>query len=97
MPSVNLSGVLIDPIGDFSEGDAFRFTHQNTVGNTIKGAISNFTVPANGAYSIDLEYGDILVEYKAFEARRYVQFGVATIDANTTATTLPELIISLGG
>ena len=97
MPSHNLTGVIIDPIGDYSVGDEFRFITTRTTGRSIRGSRSLFTVPQNGAYNIDLEYGDIFIEYRAVENAAWYIIGTVTIDENTTATTLPELIRQAGG
>lgn len=97
MPSVNLAGVIIDPIGDYSVGDEFRFITQRTTGRSIRGSQTLFTVPVGGAYNLDIEYGEISIEYRAVENSSWYVIGTATIDASTTATTLPELIRQTGG
>jgi hypothetical protein len=94
MAHITLAGVLLDPTGEFSVGDKVRFTHQSTTGNTIKSAVSGFTVPPNGAYSINLEYGLVLVEYSD-SSGQFKNLGVATVNATNTATSIPELLNAL--
>jgi hypothetical protein len=95
MAHITLAGVLLDPTGEFSVGDKVKFTHQSTTGNTIKSAVSVITVPPNGAYSINLEYGLVLVEYNDYRIGQYRNLGVATVNATNTATSIPELLNAL--
>jgi hypothetical protein len=92
MAHITLAGVLLDPTGEFSVGDKVRFTHQSTTGNTMKSAVSVLKVPPNGAYSIDLEYGLVLVEYNDYRLGQYRNLGIATVNATNTATSIPELL-----
>jgi hypothetical protein len=92
MAHITLAGVLLDPTGEFSVGDRVRFTHQSTTGNTMRSAVSEIIVPPNGAYSIDLEYGLVLVEYNDYRLGQYRNLGVATVNATNTATSIPELL-----
>jgi hypothetical protein len=92
MAHITLAGVLLDPTGEFSVGDKVRFTHQSTTGNTMKSAVSVLKVPPNGAYSINLEYGLVLVEYNDYRLGQYRNLGVATVNATNTATSIPELL-----
>jgi hypothetical protein len=92
MAHITLAGVLLDPTGEFSVGDRVRFTHQSTTGSTMRSAVSEIIVPPNGAYSIDLEYGLVLVEYNDYRLGQYRNLGVATVNATNTATSIPELL-----
>jgi lysophospholipase L1-like esterase len=92
MAHITLAGVLLDPTGEFSVGDRVKFTHQSTTGNTMRSAVSEIIVPPNGAYSIDLEYGLVLVEYNDYRLGQYRNLGVATVNATNTATSIPELL-----
>jgi hypothetical protein len=95
MAHITLAGVLLDPTGEFSVGDRVRFTHQSTTGNTMRSAVSELIVPPNGAYSINLEYGLVLVEYNDYRLGQYRNLGVATVNATNTATSIPELLNAL--
>jgi hypothetical protein len=95
MAHITLAGVLLDPTGEFSVGDKVKFTHQSTTGSTIKSAVSVITVPPNGAYSINLEYGLVLVEYNDYRLGQYRNLGIATVNATNTATSIPELLNAL--
>jgi hypothetical protein len=95
MAHITLAGVLLDPTGEFSVGDKVRFTHQSTTGNTIKSAVSVLKVPPNGGYSVNLEYGLVLVEYNDYRLGQYRKLGVATVNATNTATSIPELLNAL--
>jgi hypothetical protein len=92
MAHITLAGVLLDPTGEFSVGDRVKFTHQSTTGNTMRTAVSEIIVPPNGAYSIDLEYGLVLVEYNDYRLGQYRNLGIATVNATNTATSIPELL-----
>jgi hypothetical protein len=92
MAHITLAGVLLDPTGEFSVGDRVKFTHQSTTGSTMRSAVSEIIVPPNGAYSIDLEYGLVLVEYNDYRLGQYRNLGVATVNATNTATSIPELL-----
>lgn len=94
MSFINLTGVIVDPDGAYSVGDEFRFVHQTTTGSTIKGAISSFVVPLDGSYNIDLQYGNILIEYKPIETGSFEVQGIVTVNQDTLVTTLPELLNS---
>ena len=95
MAHITLAGVLLDPTGEFAVGDKVRFTHKSTTGETIMGAISVLTVPPNGAYSIDLEYGLVFVEYMDYRRGQWCNLGVATVNATNPATSIPELLNAL--
>ena len=95
MAHITLSGVLLDPTGEFSVGDKVRFTHKSTTGDTIKTATSELTIGPTGAYSVNLEYGLVLVEYNDVKRRQYQNLGVVTVNAENPATTIPELLNAL--
>jgi hypothetical protein len=95
MAHITLSGVLLDPTGEFAVGDKVRFTHKSTTGETIMGAISVLNVPPNGAYSIDLEYGLVFVEYMDYRRGQWCNLGVATVNGTNPATSIPELLNAL--
>lgn len=95
MASINLSGVLLDPTGEFAVGDKVRFTHKSTTGETVQSAVSVLTIDPTGAYNIDLEYGLVLVEYNDVRTRQYKNLGVATVNQDNPATSIPELLNAL--
>lgn len=95
MASINLSGVLRDPTGEFAVGDKVRFTHKSTTGETPESAVSELTIGPTGAYNIDLEYGLVLVEYNDVRRRQYKNLGVATVNQDNPATSIPELLNAL--
>lgn len=92
MASITLSGTLLDPNSAFAVGDVIRFTHKSTTGNTLSGAVSLLTIDQTGSYSISLEYGLVLVEYKDSKNLQFKNLGVATVNANNPAVSLPELM-----
>jgi len=95
MASINLSGVLLDPTGEFAVGDNIRFTHKSTTGETVEDAISVLTIGVTGAYNINLEFGLVLVEYKDVRRSHYKNLGVATVNGTNPATSIPELLNAL--
>lgn len=92
MASILLTGTLLDPNSDYATGDQVRFTHQTTTGETIRGAVSYFTVRPDGQYSIELQYGLILIEYKDVREPHFRPRGVVTVNQDSTATDLPSLL-----
>jgi hypothetical protein len=92
MASINLTGVLRDPTGEFSNRNKIRFTHNTTTGQTPKGFSSVHTIVSDGSYDIDLEYGNVLIETHDALNRRWVSSGVITINSDTPATDLPSLL-----
>ena len=92
MAHITLAGTLRDPDGNFAVGDKIRFTHNSTTGETVKSAMAVLTIDPSGVYSIDLEYGLVLVEYKDSRDASFKNLGVATVNATNTATSIPELL-----
>ena len=92
MASIILNGTLLDPSSKLAIGDEIRFTHRTTTGSTIQSAQSSLTIGVSGAYSIELQYGLILVEYKDYGSQQFKNLGVVTVNQDSTATTLPELL-----
>ena len=95
MANITLAGTLRDPNGDLAVGDKIRFTHKSTTGETVKSASSILTIDPTGVYSVDLEYGLILVEYKDARNSQFENLGVATVNGTNPATTIPELLSAL--
>ena len=92
MAHITLSGVLLDPTGEFSVGDRVRFTHRTSTGDTVKTAQSMLTIPPDGSYNIDLEYGEVLVEYSDYRKPDFKNVGVVIVNQDSTATSIPELL-----
>lgn len=92
MANITLSGTLLDPNSGFAARDKIRFTHKTTTGSTLKGSVSTLVIGADGAYSIDLQYGLVLVERRDSTKSQYINLGVVTVNADNPATTLPELL-----
>ena len=95
MAFITLSGTLLDPNGDLAVGDQIRFTHKSTTGETVESAVSLITVDPAGAYSLPLQYGLVLVEYKDVRTQQFKNLGVATVNQDNPATSIPELLNSL--
>jgi len=95
MAFITLSGTLLDPNGDLAVGDQIRFTHNSTTGETVEGAVSIITVNPAGTYSLNLQYGLVLVEYKDTRTQQFKHLGVATVNGSNPATTIPELLNAL--
>jgi len=92
MASKNFSGVLREPLGALADNDKLRFTHATTTGETLKGSRSYTVIASNGAYDFNLEYGQILIESWNENNKKWVIQGTVTVNADTTATTLPALL-----
>jgi len=95
MAHITLAGTLLDPTSELAVGDQVRFTHKSTTGETIKSAVSLLTIPPTGDYSIDLQYGLVLVEYKDVRKSQFKNLGVATVNQDNPATSIPELLNAL--
>jgi hypothetical protein len=95
MAFINLAGTLLDPNSEFAVGDKIRFTHKSTTGETIQGAVSVLTIPPDGMYDIDLQFGLVLVEYKDVRKSQFENRGVATVNGTNPATSIPELLNAL--
>ena len=95
MAFITLSGTLLDPNGDLAVGDQIRFTHKSTTGETVESAVSLITVSPAGTYSLPLQYGLVLVEYKDVRTQQFKNLGVATVNQDNPATSIPELLNAL--
>jgi hypothetical protein len=94
MAFITLAGTIQDPNSDMSIGDQIRFTQQSTTGQTLKGAISVVTVSVLGTYSVNLQYGLVLVEYRSVKTPTFRSLGIKTVNADNPATSIPELLIA---
>jgi hypothetical protein len=92
MANITLAGILKDSIGQIDVGAIVTFTHLTTTGQTIKGTSNNFVVPPDGAYSINVEYGQIRIDYTTRFTERFV--AIVLVNSDSTATTLPDLLLS---
>jgi hypothetical protein len=94
MAFITLAGSLQDPNSDMSIGDQIRFTQQSTTGQTLKGAVSVVTISVLGTYSVNLQYGLVLVEYRSVKTPSFRSLGIKTVNADNPATSIPELLIA---
>ena len=92
MAFITLAGSLKDPNSDLSIGDQVRFTQQSTTGETLEGAVSVVTISVLGTYSVNLQYGLVLVEYRNAKNPNFKSLGIKTVNSNNPATSIPELL-----
>ena len=91
MASINLSGILLNPQGVADGGAVLKFTLLTTTGSTISSSKSQFRVPKNGAYDIDIVYGNLRIDYtNKYGSSKFI--AIVTVNSDTTATSLPELL-----
>jgi hypothetical protein len=90
MASITLAGILKNSIGQIDVGAIVTFTHLTTTGETIKGTSNNLIVAPDGAYSINLEYGEIRIDYTTRFTERFV--AMVVVNSDSTATNLPDLL-----
>ena len=90
MTSIHLQGILRDSLGEIDVGAIITFTHMTTTGETIASTKRNLLIPPNGAYSIDVEYGQIRIDYTTRYTERFVSMVI--VNQDSTATSLPELL-----
>ena len=90
MASIHLEGILVDSVGEIDVGGVITFTHLTTTGGTIASTQTELIIPPDGAYSIDVEYGQIRIDYTT----RYTENFIANVIVNSdsTATSIPELL-----
>lgn len=62
MPSVQLQGVLLDPIGNPAPNLEMRFIALTTQGQTVESSLASYYTDSYGAYSFSLEYGIYTLE-----------------------------------
>lgn len=94
MANKTFSGYLKDPLGEYSADDLIRFTHITTTGSVIAGSSSLHEVSSTGYYSITIEYGTVVIESRSAVSKRWYNHGSVTINSDTTATTLPSLLLA---
>ena len=90
MASIHLQGILVDSVGEIDVGGVITFTHLTTTGETIASTKTELTIPPDGTYSIDVEYGQIRIDYTTRNTERFVANVI--VNSASTATSLPELL-----
>ena len=90
MASIHLQGILVDSVGEIDVGGVITFTHLTTTGETIASTQTELVIPPDGAYSIDVEYGQIRIDYTTRNTERFVANVI--VNSASTATSLPELL-----
>ena len=90
MASIHLQGILVDSVGEIDVGGVITFTHLTTTGDTIASTQTELVIPPDGAYSIDVEYGQIRIDYTTRNTERFVANVI--VNSASTATSLPELL-----
>ncbi len=93
MAFVNLSGILTNSIGGIDVGATLKMTHLSTTGDTLSSTITELMIPPDGAYDIDLNYGIVRFDYTTDFTQVFL--AITTINADTTATTIAELLNSI--
>lgn len=88
----NFSGILLDPDGEVCAGDRLRFTQQTITGQVLAGAVSYLDIAPDGSYSIDLQYGIILIDHYDSDSKKWRLQGAVTVNENTKAENLPDLL-----
>lgn len=94
MATKRLQGFLRDPLSEFAQHDLWRFTHLTTTGEVVKGSQSIRRIGADGSYDFLIRFGRVLIESKDRLSQRWVIHGEYTINAQTTATTIPALLLA---
>ena len=90
MASIHLQGILRDSLGEIDVGAIITFTHETATGETLPTTKVDLRIPPNGAYSIDVEYGRVRVDYTTRYTERFI--GTVIVNQDSTATSLPELL-----
>ncbi len=90
MASINLSGILVDSLGEIDVGAIITWTHLTTTGQTIATTKVDLVIPPDGSYDIDVEFGEIRIDYTTRTGRRFIK--IVIVNGDTTATTIPQLL-----
>ena len=90
MASIHLQGTLVDTLGEIDVGAIMTFTHLTNTGETIATTKIDLIIPPNGFYSIDVEYGQIRIDYTTRFTERFI--ATVIVNQDSTATTIPELL-----
>ena len=90
MASINLSGILTDSLGEIDVGAVIRFTHITTTGDVIATTESEYIIPPDGTYSINVQYGQVRIDYTTRYTEQFV--AIVIVNADSTATNLPDLL-----
>lgn len=90
MASIHLEGNLVDTLGEIDVGAVLTWTQLSNTGETLATTKRDLIIPPDGAYSIDVEFGRIRLDYTTEFTERFL--AVVIVDINSTATTIPELL-----
>jgi lysophospholipase L1-like esterase len=90
MASINLSGILRDSLGEIDVGALIRFTHVTTTGEVLATTEAEYIIPPDGTYSIDVQYGQVRVDYTTRFTENFV--AIVIVNGDSTATNLPDLL-----
>ena len=90
MASIHLQGTLVDTLGEIDVGAIMTWTHLTATGETIPTTKVDLIIPPNGFYSIDVEYGQIRIDYTTRFTERFI--ATVIVNQDSTATTIPELL-----
>lgn len=90
MASIHLQGILVDTLGEIDVGAIMTWTHLTNTGETIATTKRDLIIPPDGFYSIDVEYGQIRIDYTTRFTERFV--ATVVVNQDSTATTIPELL-----
>ena len=90
MASIHLQGFLDTTLGDVDVGGVITWTHLTNTGDTIETTKVELIVPPDGFYSIDVNFGQIRIDYTTEFTKRFV--AIVVVNGDSTATTIPELL-----
>ncbi len=90
MASIHLQGTLLDTLGEVDVGAILTWTHLTNTGEVIATTKRNLIIPPNGFYSIDVEFGQIRIDYTTRFTERFI--ATVIVNGDSTATTIPELL-----
>jgi len=90
MASIHLQGTLVDTLGEIDVGAILTWTHLTATGEVIPTTKVDLIIPPNGFYSIDVEYGQIRIDYRTRNTERFI--AEVVVNQDSTATSIPELL-----
>lgn len=81
MPSVNVVGTLLDPLGIYAQSIELRFIATSTQGQTVESSSASYFTDSQGQYNFSLEYGRYTIEVNL--DIEYFLTGEVIVDAAT--------------
>lgn len=94
MASIQISGVIRNPNETLAAGGEIRLTHKSNTGEVVKNFVARERVETDGTYDFSIAYGLVFIETRDYGVNKWTEHGIYTVNQDSTATTLPELLLT---